>query len=418
VTEKEPSTLTALAAAAREDVESVVDLTAQLVKVPSRGGIDRYDPVLDLLSSWLRDHSLEPQELRDREGTRVGLFCEVRGAGRGPCWVLNACVDTAPFGDEAAWTHAPTAAVVDDGWLGGRGSSDSKVAAAMFCHVGRRVAESTSQFSGSLVLLFDADEHTGHFGGARCFFENTQTAAQVGGVLIGYPGMDELVVGSRGVLRAELGVRGVAGHSGASSTGLNAVVKASQIVQVLSAQRLPEASSREFPLQPKVSVTEISGGQGYTVTPDLCRLRVDVRTTPSFDAESAWQLLTETVHDVDRQWPGTAATEVASEMEWPPYVLADDAPIRVALVRAAESMGVEVRPKVSGPSNIGNYLATLGVPATAGFGVAYQGLHAVDERIDLSTVPTVQAVYHAAVLELLGAPVSAVKHVRLRRRHR
>jgi succinyl-diaminopimelate desuccinylase len=55
------------------------------------------------------------------------------------------------------------------------------------------------------------------------------------------------------------------------------------------------------------------------------------------------------------------------------------------------------------PSNIGNYLAGLGIPATAGFGVDHVGLHATDERIRLDTIPAVQAVYHAAMLALLQA---------------
>ncbi|WP_322755695.1 hypothetical protein [Frankia sp. Cas3] len=55
----------------------------------------------------------------------------------------------------------------------------------------------------------------------------------------------------------------------------------------------------------------------------------------------------------------------------------------------------------AGPSNIGNYLAGLGIPATAGFGVAYEGMHAADERIRRDSIPAVQAAYHAAVLTLL-----------------
>jgi succinyl-diaminopimelate desuccinylase len=43
--------------------------------------------------------------------------------------------------------------------------------------------------------------------------------------------------------------------------------------------------------------------------------------------------------------------------------------------------------KVAGPSNIGNYLAKLGIPATAGLGVVYHGLHGTDERIELASVP-------------------------------
>ena len=62
--------------------------------------------------------------------------------------------------------------------------------------------------------------------------------------------------------------------------------------------------------------------------------------------------------------------------------------------------------KVAGPSNIGNYLATLGIEATAGFGVNYRNLHGTDECIELATIPLVQATYHKAVSELLAAPAA------------
>jgi succinyl-diaminopimelate desuccinylase len=63
---------------------------------------------------------------------------------------------------------------------------------------------------------------------------------------------------------------------------------------------------------------------------------------------------------------------------------------------------VDIEPKIAGPSNIGNYLVSLGIPATAGFGVTYARLHATDERFRTDTVPTVQAIYHAALLRLLS----------------
>ena len=59
------------------------------------------------------------------------------------------------------------------------------------------------------------------------------------------------------------------------------------------------------------------------------------------------------------------------------------------------------RSKIAGPSNIGNYLAGLGIPATAGFGVDYEGLHGTNERIRLDSIPPVQAAYHQACLALL-----------------
>jgi succinyl-diaminopimelate desuccinylase len=77
-------------------------------------------------------------------------------------------------------------------------------------------------------------------------------------------------------------------------------------------------------------------------------------------------------------------------------------PLRAALLDAACIHGLRITPKVAGPSNIGNYLAGLGIPTTAGFGGTYQGLHATDERIRTDTIPAVQTVYHTALAHVMG----------------
>ena len=114
----------------------------------------------------MREHSLAATVLRDDIGAVVKLTTEIRGDHPGPRWVLDACLDIAPFGDENAWTPPPASGVIDQGWMWGRGSSDSKTAVAIFCHLAIQLATSTEQLHGSLVLLFDLDEHTGRFGGA------------------------------------------------------------------------------------------------------------------------------------------------------------------------------------------------------------------------------------------------------------
>jgi succinyl-diaminopimelate desuccinylase len=81
----------------------------------------------------------------------------------------------------------------------------------------------------------------------------------------------------------------------------------------------------------------------------------------------------------------------------------ENVPVRVTLARAAERhLDKRVPAEVAGPSNIGNYLAKLGIDATAGFGVRYKALHGANERIELATIPMIQAIYHEAVLKLLS----------------
>jgi succinyl-diaminopimelate desuccinylase len=290
-----------------------------------------------------------------------------------------------------------------NGWLHGRGACDSKTGAAIFAHVAARLRQSSGLWAGSLALLFDVDEHTGMFGGAKAFFEN-DAGPRPDGVMIGYPGPDHVVTGGRGVLRARLHVHGVAGHSGSGTATPSAVAKAARLISRLHDAELPGPAGPGFPLPARLTVTAVSGGEGYSAVPDLCTLNVDVRLTPALDDEQALALLHVTAAEADAAWPGTPPTGVEITTCWPPFALPEDAPLRAALVTAARQVGLSPAAKVAGPSNIGNYLAGLGIPATAGFGVAYRGLHGSDEQVDLATIPPVQAAYHQALLALLRVP--------------
>jgi succinyl-diaminopimelate desuccinylase len=233
--------------AAREDYDAVVELTRRLVRIPSRSGIDPYGPVLECVSAWLGERGLACRRLAGPSGATMALTCEVSGARPGPRFVLDACLDTAPFGDEAAWTYPPASAEIAGGWLYGRGSSDSKAGAAIFAHVAARLRDTAGGLGGSVVLLFDVDEHTGGFGGAKAYFEHAAPAA---GVMIGYPGLDHVVTGGRGILRARVHVHDVAGHSGSTRTGAGTITKAADLIRTLDESRCPGRPDRSFRCQP------------------------------------------------------------------------------------------------------------------------------------------------------------------------
>ncbi|MGH8898684.1 MAG: peptidase dimerization domain-containing protein [Egibacteraceae bacterium] len=172
--------------------------------------------------------------------------------------------------------------------------------------------------------------------GAKTYFGNAATRADVAGVMIGHPG-DWVVVGGRGFLRAEVTVRGTAGHSGGSravGTG-NAVEKAARLVQELSGLKLPEAVDGEFPLPPRLTVTAIHGGTGFTIVPDTCAVNVEVRLTPGFTALQATSLLHAAADVVDEHWLTDHATTVEFSESWPAYRLAGDSPLVAALTQAA-----------------------------------------------------------------------------------
>jgi succinyl-diaminopimelate desuccinylase len=182
---------------ATDDHDSVVELTRDLVRIPSRGGIYSYEPVLAHMQSWLRGHGLPSRRLTGPDGIPLALVSEITGDRPGPRYVLDACLDTAPFGDEAAWAHPSTSGKIIDGWMDDRGSADSKAGAAIFAHLAARLNAAADILAGSVVLPYDVDEHTGSFGGATAYFTGSKAPDQVDGVMIGYPGIEHVVTGGR-----------------------------------------------------------------------------------------------------------------------------------------------------------------------------------------------------------------------------
>lgn len=91
--------------AAREGYDAVVKLTRRLMRVPSRGGIDPFRPVLECMSAWLSECGLACRRLAGPGEATVALTCEVPGGRPGPRFVLDTCLDTAPFADETAWAY-------------------------------------------------------------------------------------------------------------------------------------------------------------------------------------------------------------------------------------------------------------------------------------------------------------------------
>ncbi len=369
-------------------------LASRLVATPSCGGIDAPDPVLGVAHDWLQKNELKPRVLRDGSEKPVAVLVEIAGAAPGPLLCLDACIDTAPAGDVAQWSDPPFSGVVREGRLLGRGCADSKAGVAILCHVARHLAV-TGLPRGRVHVLFDADEHTGRFGGVRAYLDAVEQLPDA--VALGYPGNDGVVAGSRGFLRARLHFQGKAAHSGeAERTGINALTKAARFAVTVADAPFPDTPDAAFPFGPAATVTRIEGGEGFSVVPDRATCHIDIRLTRTFDGEQAMAWLQAIVRSVD----GQARVETVDH--WPAYLVARDHVLVQSFSRAAAgAFGRPVPADVCGPSNIGNLLAARGVATICAPGVSFGNIHAADEWTDIASIAPVYEMYCDAALDFL-----------------
>jgi succinyl-diaminopimelate desuccinylase len=382
-------------------LDSIVSLASRLVSIPSRAGIDSTEPILNEAAAWLGRHGLAARRLHDAQGRPVALLVRIEGREAGPAICLNACLDTAPFGDENRWRASPSSGLVADGKLWGRGAADSKMGVSILAHAARFLSTTPSLSRGTVYVLFDADEHTGAFGGVKVFLKHA-TPRPLGAAL-GYPGDDALIVGSRGFLRAKVHVAGQAGHSGAvTDRGMNAISKAAALIDAIDGQPPSHGADHLFTFGPCATVTRIEGGEGYSQIPDRVVCNVDIRLTPGFALDAARSWLQQRVDLTDARLPSPSPTRIELVDHWPAYAVDTSHPLVAAFLQASRhAFGRDMPTFVCGPSNIGNFLAAQGVPTVCAPGVAHANVHGTDEYADLSTVPNVYSMYCAAVLDFL-----------------
>lgn len=380
--------------------ESIVNFAQTLIKIPSQGGIDPPDEILKVINDWFESNQLHGCILLDQEDRKVGFSYEIVGIEEGPTYCLNACTDTAPFGDLDQWKFYPTSAIINNGWLYGRGSADSKISVSIFSHIAKELSKEKEKFKGTISFLFDADEHSGKLGGIKTFVKNKKN---IDGVMIGYPGNYGVIIGARGFFRAKITVYGTSMHTGSTKPITeNAIEKASLLVHNLSKVDLPCKEDALFQLDPKLTVTSIRGGEGYSIVPDKCVVSIDMRLTPKFDSKKANNLIQEMCIKLDEKFKTHRSTEILYEESWPAYILPNSCYFADLLAKEAASFLKREVPKViCGPSNIGNYLSTLGIQATCGFGVTYKSYHAPNECIDLSSINVVGQTYLSTIKKLL-----------------
>lgn len=381
-------------------MNSIIDLTSKLVKIPSQAGIDNCEVILNYIYKWSIKNNLNVKYLYDSKQNKVAVLVKVKGKRQGKRYCFDSCVDTAPFGDTLKWSYSPTSGKIKDKYMYGRGTSDSKVATSIFLHIAKELSK--NNFDGQVDFLFDSDEHTGNFSGIKSYVKYLDRK-KVEGVFIGYPGNDEIIIGARGFYRLEVTMFGDMKHSGSRKKNQsNSIIKASKLINMISEFEFDDNKDKLFYFGPKITVTKVYGGDSFAVTPSNCTLNIDIRLTPNFNIERAKNVVYDFIESVDNGCPLNLKSKVKELGYEGAYNIDEDEYFINVLKKNAEKIFEKnINFAVCGPSNIGNFLYKYGINATCGFGVDYEGMHGIDEKINLKTVKNVYETYFKTIIDLL-----------------
>ncbi|MGB1270489.1 MAG: M20 family metallopeptidase [Endozoicomonas sp.] len=372
--------------------EEIIQLTADLTAIPAQTDLDTEQAIANFVHDTLARFGLSPVLIGPEQHPSV--LCTLK-KGNGPVLWLESPLDTVPAGDPANWkTESPFNAEIHGDRMTGRGVADARLAIALFSVLARQLSQD-SQFKGTLVLAFDADEQSGRFTGIR---EIIRQAPKPDGIILGYQGANEISIGARGIFRLWLKIQGLSAHPGSRSRkGVNAITIMTEALSVLRQTTLSESQEAFFPFGSQLQPTLIKGGDALNKVPDLCAAFLDIRLLPSMNKTCVLKQLNATIASVVDAFPGSHFS--LEEVQYYPAFLTppESRLVQIVHAEAQRATGQTLPLVASGPTSVGCVLAHM-APVINCFGVHSGNVHADNEWILLKDILPVYNTWYRTAL--------------------
>lgn len=338
----------------------LVSFLQDMIKIPTENPPGRnYRECAELIGSKMKDFGCRveyvetpaeklPELAPHGEGLpRVSVLGTYPGREERPLIHFTGHYDVVPAG--TGWTMDPYAAVIREGKIFGRGSSDMKsgIAAQIFALEALRRAG--INLNGSVVLSATPDEETGGFAGLGYLVdrgyitrENTDYC-----VITECLDVDSICLGHRGTLWFEIKTFGRQSHGCMPSEGINAAEKMVDLVKALKQGIEPYLQEdTKYPVFPEPSrrgsltLTMIEAGNKINTVPGECKASFDMRLIPEQDVAWALEKIEQVCRDLEERDPDFKR-EVKILMKVNPTLVPED----TDLVKVFQESGKQVLEK-------------------------------------------------------------------------
>ncbi len=260
-------------------VQEAVDFLKDLLRTKSVNPPGNEEPVARKVAAMLQSAGVEA-EIRSIEPGRANVVARIPGSGAKKGLVYSGHMDTVAIG-EVPWDFDPFGAEEHEDRIYGRGASDMKSGLAAMVMAVTEVVRSRARLQGDLILAATAGEEV-DCRGARALVEEGLLEG-VGAMAISEPSNGEIFVAHKGALWVEITCYGKTAHGSMPEQGVNAIEHMNTLIDALRNDFGFRYEHHDLLGGPTMNLGVISGGTQPNVVPDVCRLRIDVRTVPGQD---------------------------------------------------------------------------------------------------------------------------------------
>jgi acetylornithine deacetylase/succinyl-diaminopimelate desuccinylase-like protein len=341
-------------------------------------------------------------------------------------------VDVVSVGDRAAWSVEPFGGDIKDGRLYGRGAVAMKSGVAAMIAAARAIHNAGIALDGRLAIHSVVDEETGGFGTIDAIRRGKLARAAI----VAEPSWGEIRVCEGGLEWIRIVITGRQGHSawryneiwpqreelGRLRMAVNAIDIAVRFLDALRQFEGSRCRLRHHPLLPpgmntiNAGVIRAGAGRGPdglplimtnpAIIPDVAVIDLDYKFLPNQTKQEIRAEFEAFVHAFCQQdlWLQEHPIKVIWELgglHFPPMDTPPDHPLVQSLYRRRTELGGSAR--ITGFVAVSDAAHYAGAGVTAAIcGVSGDGLHGVDEYVDLASLHETTKTLAASIIDWCG----------------
>jgi acetylornithine deacetylase len=351
------------------------------------------------IADYLEKLGLEVRTQEVVDG-RFNLIGTLRASGKGKNLMFNGHTDTVGIRNMSV---EPLKPLVENGRLHGRGSCDMKGPIAAMIMALKTLSESRVELKGSVSLSTVVGEEFDNVGANKLVTEK-QFGKLTQALIVGEPTSLQLAIKHKGFANIEVEVEGKAAHGSVPEKGIDAIEKAAKII--VEMEKLKKTfGSKNDPLlgQPKIHTSTIEGGREWSVVPDRCVVRFELRTIPEYATNQALKDIENIVRELSSKDPDLKA-KVGLFLSGEPLNTSHDEPMIKGLQKAIKAVR-GTQPQIIGLpfyTEAAIFAKALNVPACIiGPGDIAQA-HSADEFVKISEVVEAARIYALTALDFVN----------------
>jgi acetylornithine deacetylase len=385
--------------------DELIEIVAELVRRPSELGhealvqeyvAEHLRGSSDDVEAWDLDDSVLTEPNAGNSGIpfpgRPNVTGKIAGAGGGKSLILNGHIDVVSPEPVEQWTHDPWGAEIVGDTMFGRGAYDMKSGVAANLFLPRLLKDNGIRLKGDLTIHSVIEEECTGNGSLAASLRD-----RADGALVTESTGRQVPTGHLGVIWFRVAIQGRSAHAGWATEGVNAIVKAVPVIQALyqldadlNLNVHPMYAGIDHPINLNIGV--IRSGDWPSTVPGEAEIRCRVSFFPDMSREEMHRTIETTIAAACAGDPWLEAH--------PPVVTYDgfdtngcaistDDPFFRALENASlDATDLPLLPEAKTAVNDMRYYIFQGVPSTC-YGAEGGNAHAVDEWLDLRSMPTV-----------------------------